>query len=255
MRDLRRLAWAAAIGLAASTPAFAQQATTATPGGNIGTPTTQTVPGSTTSVGSNSVGSSSIPGSSSTPQSTFTAASQLQPPSKTNTNTNSVIKDPILGKTYGSVYYQGSVPSSVPNGSPGGFGSTIYQSTGTTGGRGATGTGQGGRAGAASSSVNTSDPGGILVPLPRQIAYASQIHFKLPPGNPLPQLQSDLRGSIDRVPNTMLANPAGVQVELAGRTVVLRGSVRDQDESHLVEGLVRLTPGVGAIKNELTFPK
>jgi osmotically-inducible protein OsmY len=39
-----------------------------------------------------------------------------------------------------------------------------------------------------------------------------------------------------------------------GSTVVLRGSVRDDHERRLAEALVRLTPGVRAVRNELTAP-
>jgi osmotically-inducible protein OsmY len=36
--------------------------------------------------------------------------------------------------------------------------------------------------------------------------------------------------------------------------VTLRGSVKNEDEARLIEGVVRLTPGVGQIRNELLFP-
>lgn len=263
MRTSRKLAWTAAIALATGSPALAQQATTGTGGGNVGSAATQTTAGAgqtqgASSLGSSSIGSSNVAGGNTNSQGNgtgFQLASTLQAPSKSSgSNTNSVIKDPIFGKTYGSVYYQASTPSNVPNGLPGGFGSPIYQSTGTTGagGRGNAAGGQGARGGTGSVII---DQGGILVPLPRQIAYSSQIQFKMPAGNLLPQLQSDLRGSIDRVPSTMLANPSAVKVEVDGRSVVLRGTVRDEEESHLVEGLVRLTPGVAGIKNELTYTK
>ncbi|MBX9579943.1 MAG: BON domain-containing protein [Gemmataceae bacterium] len=87
------------------------------------------------------------------------------------------------------------------------------------------------------------------------IAYPAQVRFAAPPVTPT-AVQADLRGVIDRTPTSMLANPAGVQVQVAdGNTVVLRGAVRDEDEARLVEGLVRLTPGVRGIKNELSYPR
>ena len=46
-----------------------------------------------------------------------------------------------------------------------------------------------------------------------------------------------------------------VQVQVDGSAVVLRGAVRDGDEARLVEGLVRLTPGVGRVANELSYPR
>ena len=244
MRTLRRLAYTSAIALAVASPAFAQQIGTGT-GGNIGTPATQ----ATTQTNTSGTGSttSGIPGASSTPQTNFQQAPQITAPSvNASGNSNSgIASSNILRNTFGNPYYQGINLTNMP----GGFGTALYPAATSTGTRGGA---QGARG--SSGSVIT-DQGGILVPLPRQIAYASQIQFKMPAGNPLPQLQLDLRGSIDRVPTTMLANPAGVKVEVDGRSVVLRGSVRDEEESHLVEGLVRLTPGVAAIKNELTYTK
>ena len=102
-------------------------------------------------------------------------------------------------------------------------------------------------------SVNLTDPGGQIVALPRQIAYPAVARFTAP----LPTttaVQADLRGMLDR--STAIANPAGVQVAMGtDGAVVLRGAVRDEDEARTVEGMVRLTPGVRAVKNELTFPK
>ena len=67
-------------------------------------------------------------------------------------------------------------------------------------------------------------------------------------------MQTELRGMLNR--STMISNPAGVQLAMAdGGTVVLRGAVRNQDEARTVEGMIRLTPGVRAIKNELTYPR
>ena len=254
MRNFRRVAWSAAAAfVAASSPALAQQTST---GGNIGNATTQTsaLPASTntnnTNTSSTPPGSSStLPGSSSTPQSSFQAASTLQPPSKTTTNNTAISASNFLRNTYSSVYYQGADPSQVLTRNPGSFGTALYPQTGANAARGGNQTTTRGGAG------TLTDPGGQIVTLPRQIAYSSQIHFKMPAGNPLPQLQADLRGAIDRVPTSMLTNPAGVQVNVDGRNVTLKGNVRDEEESRLVEGLVRLTPGVFAIKNDLTVAK
>ena len=97
---------------------------------------------------------------------------------------------------------------------------------------------------------NSANQSGILVPLPVQINYVAQMRFPTPPV-PASQIQTDLRGIID---NGGLENSKTVQVVVAGTNVTLRGAVKDDEEARLVEGLVRLTPGVGAIKNELTFP-
>jgi hypothetical protein len=110
--------------------------------------------------------------------------------------------------------------------------------------------GLGGQRGGTGSVLNT-DPGQVVA-LPRQIAYTAQLKFATPPVA-APRLQADLRGVIDRAGLTV---PAGnVQVQVDGTAVVLRGAVRDGDEARLVEGLVRLTPGVGRITNELSYPR
>ena len=64
-------------------------------------------------------------------------------------------------------------------------------------------------------------------------------------------VESDLRLMIDGMSG--IANPKGVQIITdADNNVTLRGSVKDSDEARFVEGLVRITPGVREITNELT---
>jgi len=257
MQELRRLAWSAALAFAATSPALAQ-----TTGGNIGSPATQsaaignTTTGTTTTA-SNTTGASSSPtGATSTAQSTYKAAPTFPAPSSTTGNTNSAIAaSNFLGNYFGSVYYQGSTPNQVPNTNPGGFGRATYNAAtaGRTGAPGATGRAAGGRT--SGSFAAGSDSPGIVAVLPRQIAYRATVQFKVPGGGMVQQLQSDLRSAIAKIPNDLVANPAGVQVMVDGRTVTLRGSVQDEEEAHTIVGMVRLTPGVGAIKNELAFPR
>jgi hypothetical protein len=272
MRNLRRLAWSAAVALAAASPAAAQFPTDGgggipvVPGGGgafpVGTGGTGTGGGGTQGAGGIGPGGGGG-GGIELPQGNFELAQIKDAPSRTTTNNAAISTSNFLRNTYGSVYYQGSDRSLVPNRTPGGFGTAIFPpgvGGGAAGGRGGAQVGgggftQGGRAGAGAGGVLTADPGGQLVALPRQIAYASQIQFKTPAGNPVPQLQFDLRTAIDRVPTNMLTSPARVQVDVDGRNVTLRGTVRDDEEARLVEGLVRLTPGVFGIRNELTFPK
>jgi hypothetical protein len=172
----------------------------------------------------------------------------------------------FLGPTYANPYYQGIRSQAVlSNSVPGGFGTPLFGTTGGGAGGGNIGsaTGAAGGAGGAGGRGGTAlgggrlggtgtgqDPGGVIVPLPVQIAYPAVAQFQVPVV--VPALQADLRGVIDRT--TAIANPAGVQIVMDGRTVVLRGAVRDRDEARLAEGLVRLTPGVGVVRNELTYP-
>ena len=67
------------------------------------------------------------------------------------------------------------------------------------------------------------------------------------------QMQTDLRTMIDR--SSMLANPRGIEIAVgADNVVVLRGAVRDEDEAKTAEGMIRLTPGVREVRNELKYP-
>jgi osmotically-inducible protein OsmY len=60
---------------------------------------------------------------------------------------------------------------------------------------------------------------------------------------------SDIRSTIQR--SDALPSRDKIEVRLDGRNVILRGTVGDDDERRLVEALVRLTPGVDRIVNEL----
>ena len=52
----------------------------------------------------------------------------------------------------------------------------------------------------------------------------------------------------------MVKNPGGIAIEVEGGTVVLKGQVSDDDQRRLVEGMMRLTPGVRDVRNELKVP-
>jgi osmotically-inducible protein OsmY len=55
--------------------------------------------------------------------------------------------------------------------------------------------------------------------------------------------------------STQIANAQGVQVDTAdGGIVTLKGTVQDEDEARLIEGMIRLTPGVREVRNALKFP-
>lgn len=271
MRELKRLAWAAAVAAASAAPGFAQVTgggAGAGTGGILGTAATTGISGTGTNPGGTAGGTggaanASVGGTGNTGGTTLTTLQQapnIVAPSRANISApQAIASSNFLRNYYGAVYYQGSNPNNVPNGLPGGFGTALYPAAATggagrggIGGTGGTFGGAGGRGGiGGTAGVNTAEPGGILVPLPRQIAYAAQARFTPPPAPPT-QLLTNLRGTIDRAPG--LTAPAGVRVQVDGQAVTLRGTVRDQDEARLVEGMVRLTPGVGPILNELTYP-
>lgn len=254
MRGLKT--WACAVVVVATAaPAIAQQ----TGGGGTGTTGrtgTTTGTGGITSGGTTTSGGTSMSGGGSgATTSDGTGAglpAQVEAPPVITALTGSTgsSTDPVLGKFYGNPYYQGR-DHTLTNVAPGGFGAALYPA-GATGRTGAgasttanrTGTSANGR----TSSTNMS---GILIPLPVQINYAAEVRFASPPVA-APKLQGDLQTVVG---TGGLANSKAVQVVVDGNNnVILRGTVMDDEEARLVEGLVRLTPGVRNISNELTFP-
>lgn len=228
-------------------------------------------------------------GGSSQPGNQFQAAQQETAPQITGasvTAASGVDNSNVLRSSYANPLYQGRAGSTLSE-QPGGFGSALYTGTGTGraggtgtrttgfaatgartgfgtvgiggqqtgglltttsiggGGRGGIGGGRGGIGGAGQT-------GGEIVPVQRQVSYTATVSFRAPV-IATPRLQADLRGLLNR--SSMIANPQGIDVQMDGNVVVLRGAVRDQDEAQTAEGMIRLTPGVFNVRNELTYPK
>ncbi len=261
MRSLKKLALAVALGVAAAGPAAAQS-----------TPATGTV--TTTSAGTTSTTSTASGGTLSgigggTGSATALGDSSLTTPAinaqvGAGTTPSSISASNVFGSSYNNPYFQGTTTNL--KGTPGGFGTALYGATGgvattnatgntinarsgnaaiTTGGR-TQGGGQ--QAGGQQAGGNASNQSGIVIALPRQISYTATLSFKSPVAT-LPQMATDLRATLDR--STMLANPRGVALAMDGGVVVLSGRVASDDELRLVEGMVRLTPGVRDVRNEL----
>lgn len=74
------------------------------------------------------------------------------------------------------------------------------------------------------------------------------VGFRTPPVTSS-QLLADVQAVIRR--SESLVSRDSIEIQINGRNVVLRGTVRDDDEKRLAEALVRLTPGVDQIVNEL----
>jgi osmotically-inducible protein OsmY len=64
-------------------------------------------------------------------------------------------------------------------------------------------------------------------------------------------VQSEVQGVLSR--SSMITNGGGIQVNVEGGTVVLRGTVKDAEEASTAVGVARLTPGVKVVKNELKY--
>ena len=266
MRSLKKLAFTAGLGVALSVaavgPAAAQQ-----------TPTTGTV--TTTAAGTTATTSTASGGSltgigGGTGSATALGNSSLTTPAinamtGTGTTPTGISASNAFGGSYNNPYFQGTTTNL--KGTPGGFGTALYGASGggtaTTNGTGNTinarsgnsaittgGRTQGGgqQLGGQQAGGGNANQSGIVIALPRQISYTATLSFKSPVAT-VPQMATDLRATLDR--STMLANPRGVSLAMDGGVVVLSGRVATDDELRLVEGMVRLTPGVRDVRNEL----
>lgn len=280
MRYLNRLAWAAVVVGVSAAPGLAQQGSVTGGGQTTGSlsGTGGLAGGGTGGLGGGGLGGGQGGGAGAG------AGQQLQtmqaaPPitAPTGTTGGGVLDaSNFLAGYYANPYYQGILANAQA--APGGFGQPFSGTSGIS--SGATGTGGGVRAnptgvrtgttsnirtttgatglggartgGGGIGGVGGNSSYGVVVPLQAQITFPTIPRFSAPPVA-APQLQADLTGMLARAPGA-LANPAGVQVVADGSNVILRGTVRDAEEARLVEGMIRLTPGVRAIQNELTFP-
>jgi len=264
-----RAAWKLSLAVAATvaivTPGAVQAQATATTT-SAGTTTAATSSGSISGLGSALGGSTA----STTPlgDASLSATPSINALVGPGTVPAALNQSNVFGGSYANPYYQGR-PSSTTI-APGGFGAALYGTGGGTGGAGgfpqATGNtinaragnaaittggrtqGAGGQQGGFGQQGNTANQTGVVVALPRQISYTATLSFKAPVAT-MPQVASDLRATLDR--STMLGNPRGVSLAMDGNVVVLSGRVSSDDEVRLVEGMVRLTPGVRDVRNEL----
>jgi hypothetical protein len=91
---------------------------------------------------------------------------------------------------------------------------------------------------------------GAPIGVRRLPAYATTLRIKdMPPPESPVQVREDLRNMLAQ--SGQLDSRDAVRVLMDGPAVVLQGVVADDDERRLVENMVRLTPGVNAIRNEL----
>jgi hypothetical protein len=221
----------------------------------------------------------------------YVNATALGKPGTTTTSTNgTTFGTPLYGTFYGTGTGTGTTGVGGTTGFGGatgtGFGGTTgtgFGGTGTTG-RGIGSTGFGGTTavggttgtGFGGTGLGTTGIGGVGSTLPGQArigsttglgstqggftptmpttgyrpapAYTTSVAFKYRATTPT-QLQTNLKGVISR--STELAGK-NIQVEMDGQTVVLRGMVADSDQRRLAENMLRLQPGVRAVRNELT---
>jgi len=120
-------------------------------------------------------------------------------------------------------------------GATSGFGSTTGMRGGSTSGMGTTGPG-----------MSFGPANGVRTP-----TVVTTLRFQAPVV--APQVRRDqLQQVFTR--SSAFTVPGGVNVTLDGQAIVLRGRVANDDERRLAENMLRLTPGVREIRNELQVP-
>jgi BON domain len=203
----------------------------------------------TSSVGSSGTAfGSSFGGLSNTGQAGINASNQIS-----NQGLSSSTGNSLLGAGTGNLaypYYANPLYQGWPGNlgkTPGGWAVPLNQSS-TFGTLGSAGSAPGGLSGFGGPGfANISNASGAAGGV-RRPAYITTVVFPVRP-TPSGQMQSDLRGLLAR--SSALARLSNVHVHVDGQAVVLKGEVADDRERRLVEGMVRLTPGVREVLNEL----
>jgi len=138
---------------------------------------------------------------------------------------------------------------------------TIYTTTTTTGV--GTGFAGGGLTGTSTGNLSGTSVSFSTIGMRRAAPYTTEIAADLPlngtnggnggngPGatGAPSRLQTEVKGVLDR--SSALTSSGSIQVSMSGETVVLRGTVPNAREKRLAEGMIRLTPGVRDVRNEL----
>lgn len=146
----------------------------------------------------------------------------------------------------------GTGGSTFGSGSTGGRGTTGRTSFGGgSAGLGGTG-GLGGSTGTIAAPNTGSNPANVSFSTAgtrRAPAFITAVEFDRPPVAPPAQIRTDLGQTLAR--SSTLSGRGNIQVNMEGRTAVLRGEVADSRASRLAEAMSRLTPGVREVRNEL----
>jgi hypothetical protein len=123
-------------------------------------------------------------------------------------------------------------------------------SSSTIGGTGNIGSSSrlGGYGASGTAGINSSTSQGASSP-PTSIIHTVTMRSPVPAPAARAGFYPEVRAVIAR--STSLSRPGNIQVEMEGQTVILKGKVPSEDERRLAEGLIRLTPGVRAVRNEL----
>jgi osmotically-inducible protein OsmY len=129
------------------------------------------------------------------------------------------------------------------------FGSPLYNITTST----VQGANRGGTATITGSGSVQSFSGASSVGIRRTPSYSTTVGFDYAPPS-LGSLQAKAQETIAKA-TRQLKSKDSILVEMDGETVVLRGSASNANERRLAEALVRLTPGIYDVRNELEVPE
>ncbi len=147
----------------------------------------------------------------------------------------------FLGPSYGNPLALGLSTGTGTTTSSTAFGTALYNLN----------TSRTGTATVSTSSSNQNSQFGAGYNVRRLPGYATTLKIKdLPPPPTGAQVRTDLQTMIARSPDVDPRD--SVRVVIDGSAVVLQGQVVDDDERRLIENMVRLTPNVYQVRNELT---
>ncbi len=180
-------------------------------------------------------GSSLLSTSATTISATSGTPSATSIPSTANPFGNSYVSPITLGLPQN---YQGKFgPQNVTGNITGTFGKYIYVANPSTSTGGA-------------SSTPTQGMGFTTFPQPRAPVYTTGFAETFPVSRPtIAQVEADARDAIAR--SSMLKNKGSIRVDTNGSVVLLSGSVGSETERLTAEGMVRMTPGVAEVQNNL----
>jgi osmotically-inducible protein OsmY len=160
-----------------------------------------------------------------------------------------------FGRYYGNPLYNGLATSSGSSSSSTGskylraapvtvnLGNPLYNSASLTTSptRGSTGIGNQG--------TGTTFAGANSAGIRRAPGYVTEPVFDMPARATLETIRPELQSVLSRA--TRLPSRDSIRVTTDGETVILRGQVRDERERRLAEAMIRLSPGVRLVRNEL----
>jgi hypothetical protein len=151
-----------------------------------------------------------------------------------------------LGSGFGQPSFGNVTSGGV--GTAGGYGA--LGSSSTIGGLGNVGSASrlGGYGASGTAGISSSSSAGATS-APTSIIHTVTMRSPVPAPAARAGFYPEVRAVIAR--STALSRPGNIQVDVEGQTVILKGKVPSDEERRLAEGLIRLTPGVRTVRNEL----